>query len=272
RGVHLLAHYGDIQTAAAVFAANPALADDPGALGSAAGNEGFLRLMLRYQPDLPKRRAVAGTRGLTELLFAHGMNPSHPDWLGITPLHEFARKGDLENAAIFLDHGADIHARDENICSTPLGWAAKFGKTLMVEFLLRRGAKLMLPDDPPWATPLAWATRRGHDRVVALLKQYEKDRTPAGALSLEQCESLARDFVEAYSSGDSAAIGRIKDHFELDRTPNRDGLREFVRRRLGLPSDAESKSYELSLSDAQLLVAHAHGFETWSQLQKHFNE
>src|SRR5262245_39718203 len=136
RGVHLLAHYGDIQTAAAVFAANPALADDPGALVSAAGNEGFLRLMLRYQPDLPKRRAVAGgTRGLTELLFAHGMNPSHPDWLGITPLHEFARKGDLENAAIFLDHGADIHARDENICSTPLGWAAKFGKTLLVEFL-----------------------------------------------------------------------------------------------------------------------------------------
>src|SRR5262245_7026290 len=41
RGVHLLAHYGDIQTAAAVFAANPALADDPGALGRAAGNEGF---------------------------------------------------------------------------------------------------------------------------------------------------------------------------------------------------------------------------------------
>src|SRR5262249_23612898 len=48
RAVHLLAHYGDVQTAAAVFAANPALADDTGALGSAAGNEAFLRLMLRY--------------------------------------------------------------------------------------------------------------------------------------------------------------------------------------------------------------------------------
>ena len=29
RAVHLLAYYGDVQTAAAVFAANPALADDP---------------------------------------------------------------------------------------------------------------------------------------------------------------------------------------------------------------------------------------------------
>jgi ankyrin repeat protein len=281
RSVQLLAYYGDIQTAAAVLAANPALADDPRALGNAAGNEGFLRLMLRYQPDLPKRRAVAGgTRELTELLFAHGMNPSHPDWLEITPLHEFARKGDLENAAIFLDHGADIHARDEDICSTPLGWAAKFGKTLMVEFLLRRGAKPNLPDDSPWATPLAWATRRGHDRIVKLLNQYHKDGSLPPAFSLEQCESAARDFVEAYKSGDPGALERLKNHFELDRAPNRDGLREQVRRRLGtasgsrgsLPSDDETNGDQLSLSDAQLLVARAHGFENWSQLQKHIRE
>ena len=53
RSVALLAYYGDVLTAAAVFAANPALADEPGALASAAGNghEGFVRLMLRYQPD-----------------------------------------------------------------------------------------------------------------------------------------------------------------------------------------------------------------------------
>ena len=72
----------------------------------------------------------------------------------------------MESAAIFIDHGADLHARDEEICSTPLGWAAKFGQTPMVEFLLRRGAKPNLPDDPPWATPLAWATRRGHHEIV----------------------------------------------------------------------------------------------------------
>jgi ankyrin repeat protein len=125
--------------------------------------------MLRYVPDLPTRVSVVKSREVNELLFAHGMNPSRPDWLGITPLHELARKGNVEAAGLFLDHGADLHARDEDICSTPLGWAAKFGQKQMVEFLLQRGAKPNLPDDPSWATPLAWATRRGHAEIAELL-------------------------------------------------------------------------------------------------------
>jgi uncharacterized protein len=180
RGVHLLAYYGDVQTAAAMFAANPVLADDPEALANAAGqgHESFVRLMLRYHPGLPKRMTYpdwlvgAKTRALNELLFEHGMDSSQPDWLLVTPLHQFARKGDVEKAALFIDHGANLHARDEDICSTPLGWAAKYGKTAMVEFLLERGARPNLPDDPPWATPLAWATRRGHGEAVEVLKQY----------------------------------------------------------------------------------------------------
>jgi ankyrin repeat protein len=177
RPVHLMAYYNDLQTAAAVFAADPALADDPEALANAAGegHEFFVRLMLRYHPDLPSRVSFpawsvgAKTRELNELLFQHGMNPSAPDWLGVTPLHEFARKGDVEKAAQFLDHGADLQARDEDLGSTPLGWAAKYGQESMVELLLERGAKPNLPDDPAWATPLAWATRRGHLRIVELL-------------------------------------------------------------------------------------------------------
>ena len=180
RAVHLLAYHGDVKTAAAVFAANPALADDPDALANAAGEgqEAFVRLMLRYQPDLPKRVTFPGwsvgakTRELNELLFEHGMDPSQPDWLGVTPLHQFARKGDVEKAELFIEHGADLDARDEDICSTPLGWAAKFGQTAMVELLLKHGAKPNLPDDPVWATPMAWATRRGHAGIVDLLKRH----------------------------------------------------------------------------------------------------
>lgn len=120
RAVHLLGYYGDVRTAAAVFAINPALADDPDALSNAAGegHEAFVRLLLRYQPDLSKRTCFpawsvcARTRELNELLFEHGMNPSQPDWLHITPLHQLARKGDVETAALFLDHGADLHVRD----------------------------------------------------------------------------------------------------------------------------------------------------------------
>ncbi|HLJ97520.1 MAG TPA: ankyrin repeat domain-containing protein [Gemmataceae bacterium] len=177
RAVHLLAYDGDVRTAAAVFAANPALADDPEALANAAGQgqEAFVRLLLRYQPDLPKRLTFpawsvgAKIRALNELLFEHGMNPSQPDWLGITPLHQFARTGDGEKATLFLEHGADLHARDEDICSTPLGWAAKFNQVAIAKLLLKHGAKPNLPDDPPWATPLAWATRRGHTQIAALL-------------------------------------------------------------------------------------------------------
>ncbi len=184
RQVNLLAYYGDIVTGAAVFNANPSLANDTYALECAAGegHDAFVRLMLRYQPDLARRISVGvrsrgpqsavKTRELTEYLFEKGMDPSLRNWLGITPLHRFAERGDLENATIFLEHGADINARDEQLCSTPLGWAAKKGNVEMVELLLKHGAKTNLPDDPSWATPLSWATRRGHEAVVELLKQY----------------------------------------------------------------------------------------------------
>jgi ankyrin repeat protein len=183
RAVHLMAYYGDVRTAAAVFAVKPELADDPSALMNAAGEgqDAFVRLLLRYQPDLPRRLTFpawsvgAKSRELNELLFHHGMNPSQPDWLMITPLHQFARTGDVERAEVFIEHGADLNARDEDLCSTPLGWAAKFGQTEMVELLLKHGAKPSLPDDSPdllWATPLAWATRRGHAGIVELLKQH----------------------------------------------------------------------------------------------------
>ncbi len=276
RAVHLLAYYGDVRTAAAVFAANPALADDPEALSNAAGEgqEAFVRLMLRYQPDLPKRIIFPGwsvgakTRELNELLFEHGMNPSQPDWLRTTPLHHFARKGDVEKAAIFIDHGADLHARDEDICSTPLGWAAKFGQTRMVEFLLRRGANPNLPDDPPWATPLAWATRRGHQQIVELLNQYEQTGHVPRA-SLERYMALAQDMVAAYTSDDVEALQRLKDYYQPERPPNLDQFRAAVRELLGRRPDGEDGSDNLALADAQLLVARSHGFESWARLVKH---
>ena len=172
QSVDLLAHEGDFKTAAAVFAANPTLADDPDAFSSAVGNghESFVRLMLRYQTDLATRVSLAAkTPALTEFLFERGMNPGKPDWLGITPLHEFARRGDTANATLFLDRGASIHARDEDICSTPLAWAAKFNQLEMLKLLLARGAQPNLPDDPAWATPLAWATRRNHRDAANIL-------------------------------------------------------------------------------------------------------
>ena len=79
----------------------------------------------------------------------------------------------MESAAVFLDHGANMHARDEEFCTTPLGYASAAGQRRMVEFLLDRGAKVTLPDDPAWATPIALATYRGHGAIVRVLKAHD---------------------------------------------------------------------------------------------------
>ena len=117
---------------------------------------------------------------MEQLLLSHGARPTEghtgengpklaQHWLGISPLHEAARKSDLREATKLLEAGADLTARDEHLRSTPLGWAAKFGQLEMVKLLLRHGAPKSQPDDPEWATPLAWAVRRGHDEIAALL-------------------------------------------------------------------------------------------------------
>jgi len=279
RSVKALADYGDVQTATVLFATNPARADAPEALKSAGehGHEEFVRLMLRYQPHLPKRVMVSRPREMAELLFEHGMDPNRPNWIRRTPLHHFASNGDVESAALFIDHGADLHSRDEDLSSTPLGHAAKCGQTRMVEFLLRRGAKPTLPDDPPWAAPLKWATRRGHDDVVRMLTEYEQ----SGALpshSVEHYERQARDLVEAYRSGDDEAFRRVIEFFQIerkltwDRPPRAERvarLRRYVRERLGTRSVGESETETLAPADAQLLIARSHGFESWSHLLKH---
>ena len=117
---------------------------------------------------------------MEQLLLSYGAVPApqhtdldpdraEPNWLGITPLHEAARKGDVKAAKKLLAAGADLTSRDDHLGSTPLAWAAKFGQLKMVKFLLKHGAPKRLSDDAPWATPHAWAVRRGHKKIAELL-------------------------------------------------------------------------------------------------------
>ena len=175
RSLVVLATYGDLDGARSLLATTPSAADDPEALAAAAegGHEAIVRLMLEHQPGLAERVAVvAKTRELTGFLFRHGMNPNLRGWLGVTPLHRFAHHGDVEKAAIFLDHGAGLHERDEEFCTTPLGYAALAGKLRMVEFLLQRGAQPTPHGGPAWAAPIALAAHRGHDEIVCLLRAH----------------------------------------------------------------------------------------------------
>lgn len=115
---------------------------------------------------------------LLRLLLASGMDPDLPNWQRATPLHDLCGRDGrgrplarrAECAALLLDAGATLSARDEEHRSTPLAWAARSDLPDMVELLLARGAATRLPDDKPWATPLAWATRRGHGQVAAMLR------------------------------------------------------------------------------------------------------
>ena len=112
------------------------------------------------------------------LLLESGMDPDLPNWQHATPLHDLCgrdargrpRAHRVECAAIFLDAGAMISAKDEDYRSTPLAWAARHNLPDMVEYLLSRGAPTNLPDDEPWATPLAWAMKRGHQQIINILR------------------------------------------------------------------------------------------------------
>lgn len=115
-------------------------------------------------------------------LLAHGMSPDLMNWQRQTLLHHICRQPEMkrwissgpadavEKAAMLLDAGADISARDEEYRSTPLAWAARSDAVEMVKFLLSRGAPTNLADDESWATPLAWAERRQHAKIVSILR------------------------------------------------------------------------------------------------------
>jgi ankyrin repeat protein len=149
----------------------------------------FTAVVTRGKRDLLARLLDAGIRvpsvvtgcqpylleqaDMLQTLLAHGMSPDVMNWQHQTLLHMICRgpdsTGNIERAAMLLDAGATMSARDDQYRSTPLGWAARTNALEMVKFLLARGAAPHLPDDEPWATPLAWAERRGHREIRTTL-------------------------------------------------------------------------------------------------------
>lgn len=73
-------------------------------------------------------------------------------------------------ATMLLDAGAKFDVRDELLCSTPLAWAARWGRTELVELYLSRGCPKDEPDAELWAMPLAWAKRYNRKAIIALLQ------------------------------------------------------------------------------------------------------
>lgn len=107
---------------------------------------------------------------MAAFLLEKGMNPDHMTWHHVTLLHDMAQKGDIQKAGLLIKHGAAINPIEEEYQSTPLGMAARWGHSEMVEFLIDHGA------DPNksgaiWATPLAWAKKKGYPAIEEILRK-----------------------------------------------------------------------------------------------------
>nr|WP_144925575.1 ankyrin repeat domain-containing protein [Paenibacillus bovis] len=107
---------------------------------------------------------------MVRLLLDHGANPNNINWVGISYLHIVAQQGNVGLAKLLIDYGADINVIDDENCTTPLGWAAKYGHLEMVTFLLKQGAKKIIKGMPEWAEPIAWAKRKGHNHLGEILR------------------------------------------------------------------------------------------------------
>jgi len=149
--------------------------------------ERLLAAGLRVPPVLTGCQGYLLTHtDMLRTLLAHGMSPDVMNWQHQTLLHHVCvsqdyrgrdrTDGAIERAAILLDAGANISAREQEYRSTPLAWAARTNALEVAAFLLSRQAPTNLPDDEPWATPLAWAERRGHAQMSVLLRRHGADR------------------------------------------------------------------------------------------------
>ena len=125
----------------------------------------------QYKPELTEepwfqslynamRESIADRHGVPvmEAILEHGISPN----VGGRENHTLLQRTKIEPMRIpdeerislarcLLKRGADIDAKDDELPSTALGWAACYGRKELVTFLLECGAAVNLPDNDPWA-------------------------------------------------------------------------------------------------------------------------
>src|SRR6059058_4834815 len=91
-----------------------------------------------------------------------------------------------------------------------------------------------------------------------------KQRLPAEASLTRRYERVAEALVTAYRTGEPDAMQVIWEYFGHRR--RWDAMRRYVRLDLGRREEPEDSSDEISLADAQALVARAQGMASWQVL------
>jgi ankyrin repeat protein len=148
--------------------------------------------------------------------------------------------------------------------STPLMWLPDDeGRALeIVTLLLAHGADPAIRNGQG-KTAADIAERRGLFDIARVLRAASSSPAP----NLRTYEEMAEDLLEAYQSGDSGAMQRVWDHAGHRRSW--ETMRTYVQLDLGKRPDSTNQTVDISLADAQFLVARGHGFESWPALAEY---
>ncbi|HZO85698.1 MAG TPA: hypothetical protein VFC26_10805 [Verrucomicrobiae bacterium] len=92
----------------------------------------------------------------------------------------------------------------------------------------------------------------------------------SGRPTLERYAKIAEDLLKAYRTGESDAMRTVWTHFGHRRTW--EVMRRYVLLDLGKGSNSEKPETDISLAEAQLLVARGHAFESWQALAEYLGK
>jgi Leucine Rich repeat len=110
---------------------------------------------------------------------------------------------------------------------------------------------------------LALARERGFAGWNALKDALTANKRSA-TLTVEHFDKIAADLVDAYRTGDIASMRNVWRNFGHMRSW--ESMRTYVQLDLGKRPTASGVQPEVTIDDARLLTARAHGFATWASL------
>ncbi len=111
---------------------------------------------------------------VAKFLLERGVNPNihYPASNTTMPLHLAAEQGNVEEAQLLLEHGADINGLAQNGW-TPLQYAAGQSSKELVDLLFTNGA--IIPKAHGWTIFQIWALGAGDTNVAAVLLSHGAD-------------------------------------------------------------------------------------------------
>lgn len=135
-------------------------------------------------------------------------------------LHDAVMNGNITEATVMINHGADVNARDGKEC-TALHWAARYGYADIVRRLLETEAIAVNAQNKGGKTALHWAACNGHSTVVEILLGNKRidvtlvDADGNTALHWAAYANPSAAGERVYVDGHSAIVTKLLDVQEI---------------------------------------------------------